>query len=189
MKSPGILDGLIFAFLVSLGAGAVNLVLGGFVAKATLFNLILLGATLAYLVYLLRRNNARVGRLMVIGCWALLGLGCWLLRVPLFEQVLLQAGFIWLVRALYFHASPFSALLDFGLVSAGLATGAWAIVNTGSIAAALWSFFLVQALFSWIPGLARMQSGETASTGSSRSSFQSAHRVALDAVRKLTQPD
>ena len=79
------------------------------------------------------------------------------------------------------------AALDFGLVSAGLAAGAWAMVNTGSLAAALWSFFLLQSLFSWIPSLARKQDQGLQRPAGARSSFQSAHRVAADAVRKLSQ--
>ena len=188
MKRPGIIDGIIFALVVAIAAGAANLVFGTLVGYGGLFNLILLAATLAYLVYLLRRSPVRVGRVVILTLWAAASLAAWLFELPLFEQVLLQAGFIWLVRALYFHASLFSAALDFGLVSAGLAAGAWAMINTGSPAAALWSFFLLQALFSWIPNLARRHGGESPHPADADSRFQSAHRVALDAVRKLSQP-
>lgn len=188
MKSPGIIDGLIVALVISLSAGAASLVLGGFIAYATLFNLVLCGSTLIYLVYLLKRSKAKVGRVVVIAGWAAASLGCWILDLQLFEQVLVQAGIIWLVRSLYFHGSILSAAVDFGLISVGLAASAWAMVNTGSLGGALWSFFLVQALFCWIPDLARRQPGDLYRHQHDQSSFQSAHRVALDAVRKLTQP-
>ena len=188
MKSPGIIDGVIVALVISLSAGAVSLVLGGFIAYATLFSLVLCGSTLIYLVYLLKRSKAKVGRVVVIASWAATSLGCWLFEVPLFTQVLIQAGIIWLVRSLYFHSSILAAALDFGLVSVGLAASAWAMVNTDSLGGALWSFFLVQALFCWIPNLARKQPGDAYKYQQDTSSFQSAHRVALDAVRKLTQP-
>ena len=188
MKKPGIIDGIVFALVVALGAGLANLVLGAFIGYGTLFNLILLASSLAYLLYLFRRSLARIGRVVMLAAWAASSLACWLLDLPLFEQVLLQAGFIWLVRALYYHASLFSAVLDFGLVSAGLAAGAWAMMNTGSLAAALWSFFLLQSLFGWIPNLARKQDDRLARHTGGKSAFQSAHRVAVDAVRKLTQP-
>ena len=187
MKAPGIIDGVIVAIIISLGAGSASLLLGGFVAYASLFQLLLFAATLVYLVYLLKRSNARVGRVVVIAGWAFTSLACWLFEVPLFEQVLIQAGIVWLVRSLYFHASMFAAALDFGLVSAGLAASAWAMVNTGSLAGALWSFFLVQALFCWIPAFAHKRTEQIYSSQQDQSTFQSAHRVALDAVRKLTQ--
>jgi hypothetical protein len=188
MKTPGIIDGVIVALVISLGAAAASLVLGGFFTYAALFNLVLCTATLIYLVYLLKRSKARVGRVVVIASWALTSLGCWFLDVPLFTQVLIQAGLIWLVRSLYFHASIFAAALDGGLIAAGIAASAWAMLNTGSLAGALWSFFLVQALFCWIPDLNRKQPDDIYCDQQDQSSFQSAHRVALDAVRKLTQP-
>jgi len=188
MKTPGIIDGVFVAIVISLYAAGASLILGGIVTYATLFNLVLCGSTLIYLVYLLKRSNAKVGRVVVIASWAATSLGCWLFDIPLFTQMLIQAGIIWLVRSLYFHGSILSAALDFGLVSIGLAASAWAMLNTGSLGDALWSFFLVQALFCWIPDLVRKQPGDIYHNQHDQSSFQSAHRVALDAVRKLTQP-
>ena len=188
MKTPGIFDGVIVAVVISLGAAAASLVLGGFISYATLFNLVLCAAALIYLVYLLKRSKAKVGRVIVIAAWAVTSLACWFFDVPLFAQVLAQASIIWLVRSLYFHGSIFAAALDGALVAAGLAASAWAMVNTGSLAGALWSFFLVQALFCWIPDLSRKQPDDIYRNQHDPSSFQSAHRVALDAVRKLTQP-
>ncbi|NCF38100.1 MAG: hypothetical protein GWP56_17265 [Gammaproteobacteria bacterium] len=188
MKAPGIIDGVIVALVISLGAAVASLLLGGFIGYGTLFNAILLAATLTYLLYLFKRSSARVGRVAMLAGWSAISLACWLFDLLLFEQVLIQAGFIWLVRALYFHGSLFSAALDFGLVSAGLAVGSWAMVNTGSLAAALWSFFLLQSLFCWIPNLSRKQGDEVYRGRSDHAAFQSAHRVALDAVRKLSQP-
>jgi hypothetical protein len=188
MKTPGIIDGIIIAIVISLGAGAAKLLLGGFIAYGSLFNLVLYAATLTYLVYLLKLSRARIGRVVAIAGWGLISLACWFFDILLFEQVLIQAGYIWLVRSLYFHGSMFSAALDFGLVSVGLAASAWTMVNTASLPAALWSFFLVQALFCWVPQLSRQQSAGIQGCERQQSSFQSAHRVALDAVRKLTQP-
>jgi hypothetical protein len=188
MKSPGIINGVILAFFISLAAGIASLLFGGFVADATLFSLILCASTLAYLVYLLKYSTARVGRIVVISGWAVASIASWLFDLPLFEQVFIQAGIVWLVRSLYFHTSIFAALLDFGLVSVGLAASAWAIVNTGSPATAIWSFFLTQSLFGWIPDLAKTKSGGAYGTHPGQPPFQTAHRVAVDAVRKLTQP-
>ena len=202
MKKPGLVDGVTVAMIISLGAAVASLLLGGFIVYALLFELLLYTATLAYLLYLLKRSKARIGRVVVIAGWGVTSLLCWFFDVALLEQVLIQAGMIWLVRSLYFHGSLFSAALDFGLVSAGLAASAWAMVNTGSLAAALWSFFLVQALFCWLPKLAREQSraglygnglygnrqhGAGLHGATDSSQFQSAHRVAEDAVRKLSQ--
>jgi len=167
MKTPGILDGVTLAVIISLGAALASLLLGGLLVYGVLFELLMYAATLVYLLYLLKRSQARIGRVVVIAGWAVTSLGCWFFDV---------------------HGSLFSALLDFGLVSAGLAAATWALVNTGSLAAALWSFFLLQSVFCWLPQLARKNGGEDFGNDRHPSSFQSAHRVALDAVRKLSQP-
>ena len=187
MSKPTLLDGVTVAMVISLAAAAASLLLGGFIIYGLLFELMLYGATLTYLLYLLKRSQARIGRLLVIAAWAVTCLVCWFFDVVLLEQVLIQAGMIWLVRSLYFHGSLFSAALDFGLVSAGLAASTWAMLNTGSLAAALWSFFLVQALFSWLPQLGQEQARKDLRGSNERSQFQSAHRVAEAAVRKLSQ--
>ena len=187
-RKPGVFDGLIVALLIALAAGVASLLFGGFFAQALLIGVVLHAAALAYLVYLLQRARARVGKLITLTAWALLTAVNWLLPIPLFEQILLLAAFIWLVRSLYFHASLISAALDFGLVSVGLAAAAWAAVNTGSLAAALWSFFLLQALFCWIPQAAGQAKPVRTDADLNAASFHAAHRVALDAVRKLSTP-
>ena len=192
MKQPGLVDGVTVAMIISLGATVASLLLGGFIVYGLLFELLLYAATLVYLLYLLKRSQVRIGRVVVITVWAVTSLACWFFDVALLEQVLILAGMIWLVRSLYFHGSLLSAALDFGLVSVGLAASAWAMVNTGSLGAALWSFFLVQSLFCWLPQLAHQQSGAAqqfpGQHGTTKPShFQSAHRVAEDAVRELSQ--
>lgn len=187
MKSPGIFDGVRIAIVISLGAAVTMLILGGFIAHNTLSSLVLSAATLIYLVYLLKHSSANAGHVVVIAGWFVISLACWFFDVMLIELVLIQAGIIWMVRSLYFHGSMFTAVLDLGLVLFGLAASTWAMVNTGSMAGALWSFFLVQALFCWIPDLSNKQSREIYINRHDQSSFQSAHRIALDAVRKLTQ--
>ena len=186
MKSPGLFDGVVFALLTSLGAGLAGLLLGGFLAPATLTGVILHAAALGYVTYLLRRSRARTGRLVTVAAWALLGTAAWFLPLSLFEQILLLAGFVWLVRSLYFHASLFAAALDFGLVSVGLAVAAWAALNTSSLAAALWSFFLVQALFCWIPDLSGANAKPDRLARDDGAEFAAAYRAAQEAVRKLT---
>jgi hypothetical protein len=186
MKTLTLFDGITIATLISLAAAATSLLLGGFIVYNLLFELMLYGGALGYLLYLLQRSRARVGRIVVLSGWAAASLAGWFFDVALLQQVLIQAGLIWLVRSLYFHSSIWGAAIDFGLVSAGLAAAGWALFNTGSLVAALWSFFLVQAFFSWLPQLKQPHRGDDSSAAASR--FQSAHRVAIDAVRKLSQP-
>ena len=185
MKQPTLIDGIVVAVLISLGALITSILLGGLVAFGLLFELLLYGTSLAYLLYLLKRSPARIGRVITIAAWAVICLIGWLFDLGLIQQVLLQAGLIWLVRSLHFHDSLLTAALDLGLVSAGLVAAWWAMLNTGSVVAATWTFLLVQALFCLLPALARnSQTNTSCATGDP---FNSAHRVAVEAVRKLSQ--
>ena len=186
MKYPGIIDGVMVAVIIALGTGIATLALGGFTALGALINLVLPWATLVYLVYLFKRSDARTGRVVAVAAWAAVSLACWLFDLHVSQQALAQAGIIWLVRSLYFHNSLLVALLDLGLVSVGLLAGAWTLINTGSAAAALWSFFLLQSLFCWLPAFGP-KGAPAEPVGGESSSFLAAHRVAVDAVRKLSQ--
>jgi hypothetical protein len=187
MKLPGILPGVIFAALVGIAAGITGTITSGLISPTSLFALIVNLTTLAYLIVLLKHSNARVGKVVVFCSWAIVAVASWSFDFSLIEQILIQASLIWIVRSLYFHRSLFTALLDLGLVSLGLCAGYWAISNTGSPAVALWSFFLSQSLFCWIPDLAEQQQRSVDRVDPGQSSFQSSHRIAIDAVRKLTQ--
>ena len=90
------------------------------------------------------------------------------------------------MRSLYFHGSLPAAALDLGLVSVGLAAASWAALNTSSLAAALWSFFLVQALFCWIPDLSGGNAKADRMARADGAEFAAAYRAAQEAVRKLT---
>ena len=186
MKAPGIIDGIFVAALIAVGVGFTTLMFG-FAGVGAQLDFVLPWATLAYLVYLFRRSETRIGRVVAIAAWAAVSLACWLFELPTSQHALAQAGIVWLLRSLYFHDSLLAALLDLGLVAAGLVAGAWALINTYSAAAVLWSFFLLQALFCLIPAFDPSRAEIRACNGRN-SPFQSAHRVAVDAGRKLSQP-
>ena len=141
---------------------------------------------IGYLLYLMKRSNERVGRVVIILLWSSITLATLLLGISIINFVLIQVAAIWTIRCLYFHGSILPALLDLGLAGLGLVASAWAILQTGSITTAIWCFFLSQCLFVLIPGF--NQNRETIHSFNSveQDRFQSAHRVALDAVRKLS---
>ena len=57
MNKPSVLDGVTLAMGISLGAAAASLLLGGFIVYGLLFELVLYGAALVYLLYLLKRSQ------------------------------------------------------------------------------------------------------------------------------------
>ena len=122
----------------------------------------------------------------MIAIWSIATLTSMLLDTSLISFLLVQAASIWVVRSMYFHTSVLPALLDLGLVTFGLVATAWAILQTSSVMIAIWCFFLTQSLFVLIPGFANNRDKKGSFNPVEVDRFQSAHRVALDAVRKLS---
>ena len=186
MKTPGLLEGITLAIGASLGGGLLAALLPTVFSENTSARILISILGLGYLIYLLKRSNERTGRVVMVALWFIATLACILLDTSLAGFLLVQAGLIWVVRSLYFHASVLPALLDLGLVCLALVASAWAILQTGSVMTAIWCFFLTQSVFVLIPGFASARDNASCFNAVEVDRFQSAHRVALDAVRKLS---
>ena len=186
MKTPGILEGTGVAIIASLGAGVLGALLPILVSNATSARIVVASLALAYLLFLLKRSDERSGRFVVLVAWLVISVGVWMLDASLLWFVLSQALTIWIIRALYFHSSVLPALFDLGLVGFGLIASAWAILQTSSLVMAVWCFFLTQSLFGMIPKFRGSNDDSIGINADHQDRFQSAHRVALEAVRKLS---
>jgi hypothetical protein len=141
------------------------------------------GLGLAYVVYLLRRNEERVGRVVATALWLVAALALWIFEPPALLYLAAHLGLVWLVRSLYFHSSLLTALADLGLVALGFAAAVWAASETHSVALSVWTFFLVQALFIAIP--ARIAATAAAASDIPEDRFQRAHLAAEAALRRM----
>lgn len=187
MTRPGFLEGVLVALASSLTAGALYATLSMATPVGAAPRWVVAFVAFGYLVYLLGRSHARVGRVSTVLVWTLASGLALALHLPLPVFVLLHAGMAWLVRSLYFHAGLVAAIADLGLTLVGLAAGVWALAQSGSLFLAVWCLMLVQALFGVIPpDLARRRGG----LGSGQSplpddAFERAHRGADAALRRM----
>ncbi len=187
MKGPGILQGIGFAAIASLASAVAGELLPILFSSALSSLVMVLTLSLAYLVFLLKRSQSKRGRVVTIAFWLTLSVGGWLIGLSLIAHILLQLSMIWIVRSLYFHTSLLAALLDLILIVMASAAGVWAILQTGSFIAAVWCFFLAQSLFVSIPDISNFRSRKKSpSEPVPDDHFQHAHRVAQEAVRKLS---
>jgi hypothetical protein len=183
MTRPGFLEGALVALAASLTAGALfatlSLVLPAIPALRWVVALVAFG----YLIYLLGRSGAKVGRVSAVLAWALVSGIALALHLPLPTFVLLHAGMAWLVRSLYFHGGLVAALADLGLTLLGLTAAVWALTESGSLFLAVWSLMLVQALFGLIPAdLGRAVAAEPQDPDDA---FERAHRGAEAVLRRM----
>ncbi len=182
MKRPTFLEGVGVALVASIVGGVLYAVLALLFGWESLLRALIAGLGLAYILYLLNRSQARVGKVTVVSFWLAGAVALWLLHPPFTVYLFFHAGAVWLVRSLYFYGGLIPAVLDLALIAFGLVAAIWAVIGTGSMFVALWCFFLCQALFTGIPRILRPKRPEPASDAP----FERAHRAGQAALRALS---
>ncbi len=182
MKRPTFLEGVGVALVACVIGGVLYAVLPPLFGWESPLRALIAGLGLAYIVYLLNRSQARVGKVTVASFWLVGAVALWLVHPPFTVYLLLHAGAVWIVRSVYFYRGLIPALLDLALTGFGLVASYWAAIETGSMFVALWCFFLCQALFTAIPRDLRAKRREPAA----ESPFERAHRAGLVALRTLS---
>ena len=183
MKAPGLLANIVFAIIACVGGSILFTLLPLVFSSATSLEIVIAVISAGYLSFLLKKGRQLTGRVIAFTTWVLITGTALLIDSPITYFILSQAAMIWLARSIVFHQSILPSLLDLGLITIGLLAAVWALLQTNSIATALWCFFLVQSLFGYIPNF-KLFSKDHPPTDPDR--FQAAHRVAADAIQKLT---
>ena len=184
MKRPSFFYGVGAALAIAIGAGAVFATLAPRLGADAALRLVIPAMGLAYLSCLLRRSDEATGRITTITAWCVISAATWFLAPPLPVYVLMHAGMLWLVRSLYFHSGVFPALLDLGLSALSVSAATWAVTRSGSVFLASWCFFLVQALFVFIPRRVAAP-GPGDALGNDDDTFERARRRADAALKQL----
>jgi hypothetical protein len=150
------------------------------------FRLLISGLAFVYILYMLSRSQERNGRITVMSIWFMQLIMLWLFYPPISLFVILHVLAIWLVRSLYCYASLFSSLADLGLNTLSISSAFWALHHAGRLFLTLWCFFLVQALFVYIPTGIKRPSLDKIVIANNASDFKRAYQKAEAAVRKLS---
>ncbi len=186
MKRPSFFEGVVVGIIASIAGSALFATLTWLMSSTHVLELIVTAISFAYIVYLLTRSHEKIGRIVVLTVWSVIAALAWFISLPLILFVLVHITMLWLIRSLYFYSSIFPALIDLGLTGLSLAVAIWAGMHTGSLLLSLWCFFLTQALFVFIPASMARQSSTQHFTPERGDSFESAHRSAEAALRKLS---
>ena len=186
MKRPSFFEGVVFAIAVSIVGSVLLPVLSWTLPTATVLRLLIAGIGFSYVIYLLSRNDERIGRVTTIVAWSVAALAAWVFAPSIVIYALLHLALVWIIRSLYFYSSALSALLDLGLSGFSLATTLWVASWTGSFFMTLWCFFLMQALFTAIPSSWKSGSDRGRRSDDDGDRFELAYHAAQSAVRKLS---
>jgi hypothetical protein len=185
MTRPGFFQGAIVAAVLGFFASALVATLTPFLGLGTAFRLLVPLLGLAYLVYLLKRSDERLGRVTTLTFWAAMSVVTWWVALPLPLYLLIHVGAIWLIRSMYYYSGVVPALMDLGLSALSVSAAAWAISRSGSVFLATWCFFLVQALFTAIPATIQGKRNAKYNTPADNGNFEGARRQAEAALHQL----
>ncbi|MBI1422936.1 MAG: hypothetical protein GC149_05660 [Gammaproteobacteria bacterium] len=183
---PGFLEGVGVALVLSIGGSALFVMFNPFVSAGFLLRLLASGISFAYVLYLLWRSRERIGRVTMLTGWLLLSILIWLWYPPIVLYLSLHLLLLWLVRALYFYNGVLPSLMDLGLHGTASALAIGAGLHTQSLFIGLWTFFLCQALFVFIPSSLQGRRASRVAVKDGEDRFERAHRAAQAAVHKLT---
>ena len=181
-KRPKLIEGIAVALVLSL----ICLPLGMFISLLTTgfqtAKLVIALLTLAYICYLLKRSDSRVGR-VTLGALSAFGLlSAALFHFSLLDMVFISVGIIWAVRSLCYYSSLLMAVVDACLCILGVGFALWVYMATTSVALATWAFFLAQAVFVFIPRRMTKRPDLRSTTGSRIDRFDQAAKSAEAAL-------
>ncbi len=185
MKRPTFMEGAIVAAAASVGGAVLFGALTTVFAMGPVLRLLITVIGLAYVIYLLRRSEERVGRISVLTVWTASAAMIWWLSPSLPVYLCLHVGMIWVIRSLYFHSGILSSAADLGISALALAAGVSGGLYTSSIFLGVWCFFLTQALFVAIPAVSGWRGPERTGTHVPNDRFDRAHRAAESALCKF----
>jgi hypothetical protein len=188
MHRPTLLEGVLVALVLSLSVSPlvvfVQLALGSLLA----WKMAVMVMAYTYICYLLARSGRKSGR-MTLGLLALtVLLASLVFNLQFATLLLLCVTLIWGIRSFAYSRNLVSAALHGGVCVLGCGAALMMYGHSGSLALAIWSFFLVQAAFVLIPAQfmrrAATPTGET--LGGAPDGFGRAYHAAEQALERLT---
>jgi hypothetical protein len=185
VNRPGLARELALALLVA-AAGAFGLRIAELAfGTALALRLCIAGCGAAFALTLLAAAHGRAGRIVAPLGLVALDLALFASGAPLALWAAAQACTLWLLRCAYFHKSAFVALADAGLAVLALGAATASLRHSGSAFLALWSFGLVQALYTLLPADPAARAAPASPECDADERFDAAQRRAEAALRRL----
>jgi hypothetical protein len=186
MRAISFTQGAIAAAFLALAGAVLVTSLTLFWPVALVLRLLIAALGAAYVALLVARSTLRSGRIVLPLAWLLAAAAIALWAPSLAAFIVLHTALIWLARSVLCHASVLSALLDLALSVTALVVAFASLRHSGSWALSVWSFFLVQALFAFIPR--SWQRATSALETSAAARFDHAYSAAESALQRLHRP-
>ena len=184
MKPISFLRGVVIALVLALGVSILFSVLTTLTSSLLALRLLIPAAGGTYLLFLLAHSPQRSGKITALFGWAVAATCLWFFIPGVALYLTLHGLLMWAIRSLCLYRNLLAPLLDLTLTMGSLAAAVWAGQHTGSLFLSVWSLFLVQALFVYIPQYARARQPKRVSAGAT-DNFSRAAKNAEAALRRL----
>lgn len=186
MKQATFSEGILVALFSSVMVAVVFTIMSSVFFGVDIFRMVIAGLSFSYILYLLIRSNEKFGRVTTTVVWIVITLPTAIFIPSLFLYISIQLLMIWLIRSLYYYSSVLASIIDLGLTGLSVLSAVWAWTVSQSLFLTFWCFFLMQALFVYIPKKITPKKMSTIKQSMSDDKFESAYYSAELAVRKLT---
>ena len=191
MNTPDFKEGLLVTFGLSFFGSLFFYGISYFIASANQIYLTASLLSLFYILYLIIRSKEKTGRITALTIWIVITFSSWFTAVPFSLFIIVQLAIVWMLRSLYFYSSIFSSIADLFLTSISISVALWAGFHSGTLFLALWSLFLMQSLFVFIPTSLNKKTKPIIESvfynENSSSDFDRAHNSAKQALGKLAE--
>jgi hypothetical protein len=186
MQRPTVLEGILVALAASLLISPLIFMLRLVLGTVLAWNATIVVLAYGYIVYLLAQRGRSAGRITLALLSLLVFVSSLLLELRWPALVLVAVGLIWGVRTCVYSRSLVTALLHGGLCLLSLGAALWAYAYSGSLALAVWSFFLLQAAGVLVPPCLTQQTtdAEGAAGEQQTDSFTLAYQAAQKAFSR-----
>ncbi len=186
MKKTSLLQNIVLAILLAMIAVSIEFVLSTIGGTEATAKLVIILVMLTYQTKMIHRSTLRAGKLTLsLLCLMLMVSGYYFLDQP-GSLLIMSTAMIWAVRSILSYSSIFTACADLLLCMIGLAGFSMTVVSGGSLALAVWSYFLIQSLHALIPGRFGEYRQNTEDSQTVHR-FDRAYQSAEEAVRQIVK--
>ena len=186
MKQATFADGVGIALLSSVIVAAVFMTMSSVFIGGDLFRLLISMLSFFYMLYLFSRSGSRIGKVTTIFIWFVITFSALVFVHSIIMTIAIHLLMIWLIRSLYFYNSLFSSFIDLALTILSLMIAVWVWSFSGSLFLSFWCFFLMQALFVFIPISFSSNQKSSGLNKHDNDRFEHAYRAAELAVRNIS---
>jgi hypothetical protein len=184
MNAARFWQGVLAAALLALLGALVFHSLTPLIGSSAALRSCVLGLGAAYLGLIMQQHQLRVGRVIAVLAWLLASAALIVMAPSLWVWLLVQSVAIWLLRSVASYERIGYALVDATLCVIAVGAAIAAARHSGSLALALWCYFLLQALSAAIPA---RPANATATATASDAPFESALHSAEAALRRMSR--